>query len=142
MKIGIAADHAGRELKQLLITTLKPALQDYGTHDEGVVDYPDYAYLLAKAVDEGKLNRGIAICGTGIGMAIVANRFANVRAANVWSKQTCQLSRMHNDANILCLGARLLDHEQAIEWTQLWLNTAFNNEERHRRRLAKTVISA
>ena len=138
MKIGIAADHAGRELKQLLIATLNPAPQDYGVHDEGEVDYPDYARSLAQAVAEGELERGIAICGTGIGMAIVANRFANVRAANVWSEQTCLLSRTHNDANILCLGARLLDHQQVVRWTQLWLATDFSGEERHRRRIAKT----
>lgn len=142
MKIGIAADHAGRELKQLLIAALNPAPRDYGVHDEGAVDYPDYAYLLAKAVDCGELERGIAICGTGSGMAIVANRFPNVRAVNVWSKQTCLLSRIHNDANIICLGAHLLDHTQAIGWTQLWFNTAFSGEERHCRRITKTVVCA
>ena len=139
MQIGIASDHAGRELKQLLVTALNPAPQDYGVNDDGVVDYPDYAYLLARAVERGELERGIAICGTGIGMAIVANRFPNVRGANIWSEQTCLLSRTHNDSNILCLGARLLDYEQAIKWTQLWLTTAFSGDERHRRRIAKTV---
>ena len=141
MKIGIAADHAGRELKQLFITTLNPVPRDYGVHDERVVDYPDYACSLAKAVDCGELERGIAICGTGIGMAIVANRFVNVRAAAIWSEQTCLLSRTHNDTNIICLGARLLDPKQALRWTQLWLSTSFSGEERHRRRVAKTVCA-
>lgn len=141
MKIGIAADHAGRELKQLLVATLRPVPRDYGVHDERVVDYPDYARPLAKAVDCGELERGIAICGTGMGMVIVANRFINVRAVAVWSEQTCLLSRTHNDANIICLGARLLAPKQALRWTQLWLSTSFSDEERHRRRVAKTVCA-
>ncbi len=139
MKIGIAADHAGRELKRLLVAALAPTPHDYGVHGEEEVDYPDYARRVAQAVDGGAIARGIAICGTGIGMAIVANRFHNVRAANVWSEQTCLLSRTHNDANVLCLGARLLDHRQALKWAQLWLDTSFHDEERHRRRVAKTV---
>ncbi len=139
MKIGIAADHAGRELKELLVAVLNPAPQDYGVHDEGAVDYPDYACPLAQAVDRGELDRGIAICGTGIGMAIVANRFKNVRAAAIWSEQTCLIARTHNDTNVLCLGARLLDNKQAVRLTQLWLDTPFSNAERHCRRIAKTA---
>ena len=139
MKIGIAADHAGRALKELLSTSLTPTPQDYGVYGEDVVDYPDYALVLAKAVASGTIDRGIAICGTGIGMAIVANRFKNVRAATIWNEQTCLLSRRHNDTNILCLGARLLDHKQALSWTQLWLRTAFDAATRHQRRVAKTA---
>ena len=139
MKIGIAADHAGRELKELLITTLNPVPRDFGVSDEGAVDYPDYAAPLAQAVDAGELDRGIAICATGIGMAIVANRFPQVRAAVIWDEQSCLLSRAHNDANLLCLGARLLDHQQAVNWTHKWLTTPFSEAERHRRRVAKTA---
>ena len=138
MKIGIAADHAGRGLKELLITALNPAPRDFGVRDEGSVDYPDYAAPLAQAVAAGELDRGIAICATGIGMAIVANRFPHVRAAVIWDEQSCLLSRAHNDANLLCLGAKLLDHQQAINWTHKWLNAPFSEAERHRRRITKT----
>ncbi len=142
MKIGIASDHAGCELKRVLVGALDPAPRDYGVQaDAGTVDYPDYARPLAHAVDCGELDRGIAICGTGIGMAIVANRFMRVRAAAIWSEQSCLLSRAHNDANIICLGARLLDHKQAVEWTQLWLDTDFSGEVHHRRRVDKTVFA-
>lgn len=139
MKIGIASDHSGRALKQQVIAALDGVPRDYGVHDQQPVDYPDYATALAAAVDCGELDRGIAICGTGIGMAIVANRFRNVRAALVWDEQSCQLSRTHNDANILCLGARVLDLPQALSLTKLWLKTAASDAERHRRRVAKTA---
>ena len=139
MKIGIAADHAGRGLKELLITTLNPMPRDFGVSDAGAVDYPDYAAPLAQAVAAGELDRGIAICATGTGMAIVANRFAHVRAVVIWDEQSCLLSRIHNDTNLLCLGAKLLDHQQAVNWTHKWLSTPFSDAERHRRRVAKTA---
>lgn len=135
MRIGIASDHAGRALKGLIIASIDGVI-DYGVSEEGDVDYPDYAQLLSRDVSCGQLDFGIAVCGTGIGMAIVANKFKNVRAALVWSEDTCRLSREHNDANILCLGARVLNHEQAVAWTKTWLSTPFVGG-KHERRLQK-----
>lgn len=112
-------------------------MRDYGVDDDATVDYPDWAEVLSRDVSRGQLDFGIAICGTGMGMAIVANKFSNVRAVSIWNEQTCRLSRTHNDANVLCLGARVIDHNQAVAWTKIWLNTPFSGDERHRRRVGK-----
>ena len=141
MKIGVASDHAGVELKQMVYDFLCVAdyeVVDYGVSIESTqsVDYPDYAALLAKDLSEGKIDRGIAICGTGIGMSIVANKFPRVRAANVWDEFTTRMSRVHNDSNIMCLGARAVNHHRAISLIQLWLSTAYEGG-RHDERLRK-----
>ena len=140
-KVGIAADHAGKELKQLISDLVK--LTDHEVIDYGVsvdtdksVDYPDYADILASDISSGKLDRGILICGTGIGMAIVANKFSGVRAAQAWDEFTVRMSRAHNDANVLCLGARAINHHRAAELVKIWLATEFESG-RHQPRLDK-----
>ena len=140
-KIGIAADHAGKELKQLIADFV--SLKNYEVIDYGVavdssksVDYPDYAAILAADVASGKLDRGVLICGTGIGMCITANKFPNVRAAQVWDEFTARMCRAHNDANIICLGARVLNHHRAAELVNLWLDTPFEGN-RHKARLGQ-----
>jgi ribose 5-phosphate isomerase B len=140
-KLGIAADHAGRELKQLIADFVR--LKTYEVIDYGVavdsdksVDYPDYAAILAADVASGKLDRGVLICGTGIGMCITANKFKGVRAAPVWDEFTARMSRAHNDANVICLGARVLNHHRAAELVNLWLDTEFEGN-RHQARLDK-----
>ncbi len=140
-KIGIASDHAGKELKQELLNFLKTrgmALIDYGVPFESTdrVDYPDYASRLAEDVSNEKLDAGIAICGTGIGMSIVCNKFMKVRASCVWDEYTSRMSREHNNANILCLGARILNTSHAKELTDIWLGTSFLGEQ-HKIRIEK-----
>jgi ribose 5-phosphate isomerase B len=140
-RIGIASDHGGKYLKEKVSAYLRSQgwdLVDFGvavTCQESV-DYPDYAAELARAVSQGQLTRGILICGTGIGMSIAANKFPAVRAALVWDEFTARMSRQHNDANILCLGERVLNHDRALEFLQIWLTTEFEGS-RHQRRLDK-----
>jgi ribose 5-phosphate isomerase B len=139
-RIIIGADHAGYALKEALKTWLTEhgiEVVDAGTDSsERSVDYPDFAAQVARAVSNGLLRRGILICGTGVGMSIVANRFTGVRAALCRDEETARLSRMHNDANILVLAARQTDAETAIAILRIWLSTPFEGE-RHQRRLDK-----
>ena len=139
-KIGLAADHAGRDLKQMILEFVRQSgleVVDYGVAgDAAKVDYPDYASLLADDVSKAKLDGGIAICGTGIGMAMVANKFRNVRAACVWDEYSCRMSRAHNDSNLLCVGSRTLNHHRVAELVKIWLTTPFTGEQ-HEIRLEK-----
>jgi ribose 5-phosphate isomerase B len=138
-KIAIASDHAGLDLKVKIIKFLQETGQpvsDLGTHNRDSVDYPDYGIPVAQAVSEGKIERGILICGTGIGMSIVANKFPGVRAALCYDPFTAKVSRLHNDANVLVLGERVLEEKTALEIVRLWLATGFDGG-RHERRLAK-----
>jgi len=137
--IAIASDHAGVDLKGKIIHFLQDqglAVSDLGTHNHDSVDYPDYGVPVAQAVSEGQVRRGILICGTGIGMSIVANKFPGVRAALCFDPFTAKVSRLHNDANILVLGQRVLEEKTALEIVRLWLTTGFDGG-RHARRLAK-----
>ncbi|MDZ7264169.1 MAG: ribose 5-phosphate isomerase B [candidate division KSB1 bacterium] len=139
MKIAMASDHAGYELKQkikahLEITGL--AVEDYGTFKTTPADYPDYGVLAARAVAQGKADRAILICGTGIGMSIVANKVKGIRAALCTSTEMAELSRRHNDANVLALGGRLTNDELALEIVDVWLKTPFEGE-RHLPRIKK-----
>lgn len=140
-RIGIASDHAGKELKQLVFDFVK--LTDFEIIDYGVavdtdssVDYPDYAAIIASEVSAGKLHHGIAVCGTGIGMSITANKFPGVRAAVVTDEFTARMSRAHNDANVMCLGSRVLNPHRAIDLVKIWLGTEFEGD-RHQVRLNK-----
>jgi RpiB/LacA/LacB family sugar-phosphate isomerase len=138
-KIAIASDHAGVDLKDRIVKFLQglgQPVEDFGTHNQDSVDYPDYGLQVAQAVSEGKAERGILICGTGIGMSIVANKFPGVRAALCYDPFTAEVSRRHNDANILVLGGRVLEGKTALEIVRLWLATGFDGG-RHARRLAK-----
>jgi len=139
--IGLASDHAGKDLKDALIPLLKtlglnPVDLGPFTPSDTAVDYPDYASKLARDVSSNKLAGGIAICGTGIGMCITANKFPRVRAVSVWDEYSCQKSREHNDANILCLGGRILTTDKAFSLVKLWLSTPFNGD-RHQGRVDK-----
>jgi ribose 5-phosphate isomerase B len=135
----LAADHAGYELKQDLarhLADLGYEAVDLGTDSSDSVDYPDFAHRLADAIERGEAVQGVLCCGAGIGMSIAANRHAGVRAANCLDERMAALAREHNDANVLCLGSRLLDPDQAkkILWT--FLETPFGGG-RHGRRVEK-----
>lgn len=139
MKIAIAADHAGFALKERLRQKLTEAghvVADFGTGSTESCDYPDYAGQVGREVAEGRSQRGILVCSTGIGMAIAANKVAGVRAAPAQSEDEVRLTREHNDANVLTLGARYLDEERAAGLVALFLGTEFTGG-RHARRVAK-----
>jgi len=139
VKIAIGSDHAGFVLKEQLKTFLgKMDIEtvDAGTGSEESVDYPDYGSEVARAVSAGRVARGILICGSGIGMSIVANKFPGVRAALCRDAETAVLSRQHNDSNILVLAGRQTGSDEAEAILQAWLDTAFEGG-RHQRRLDK-----
>jgi ribose 5-phosphate isomerase B len=139
MKISLGADHAGFALKEELKRYLAEkgvAVDDRGTHSAESVDYPDFAQQVGQQVSSKQADCGILVCGSGIGMAIAANKVTGVRAANVTSAEAARLSREHNDANVLTLGARLIDAQTAREIVDAWLNTTFAAG-RHQRRVDK-----
>ncbi len=136
MKIAIAADHGGFEYKNEIIKHLsRYEVKDFGTFSEESCDYPEFAKKVALEVASGNYDRGILICGTGIGMSICANKVKGIRAALCSDKFSAKATREHNDSNILCMGARVIDLPLAIEITDIWLSTPFSNEERHIRRI-------
>ena len=137
--IALGADHAGWELKEALKVWLIESghqILDFGTHSPDSVDYPDYALEVAESVASGKAERGLLVCGTGIGMAMTANKVPGIRAALCSDPFMARMSREHNDANVLALGGRLMDGELGLEILQMWLGTEFAGG-RHERRLAK-----
>ncbi|MCX8116392.1 MAG: ribose 5-phosphate isomerase B [Desulfobacterota bacterium] len=137
MQIGLACDHGGYELKEALKSFLRELNHeplDFGTFSGEAVDYPDYGIRAAEKVSRGELERAILICGTGIGMSIVANKFRGVRAALVQDLFSARLSREHTDANILVIGGRIVARELAKEIVKVWLETPFSGG-RHKRRL-------
>ncbi|MFC1780461.1 ribose 5-phosphate isomerase B [Patescibacteria group bacterium] len=139
MKIFIASDHGGYKLKEVIKEELKALgnkLEDLGTNSEESVDYPDFAQKLCKKVLDEKA-RGILICGTGIGMSIAANKFEGIRAAVCTDSYMAQMSKEHNDSNVLCLGARVMDEKSAKKIVKVWVKTECSNEERHGRRVGK-----
>ena len=142
MTIAIGCDHAGIELKKEILSLLQELhLQciDYGTEGPQSVDYPDFGEKVSEAVSAGKIEKGILICGTGIGMSIVANKFPGVRASLCNELFTAKMSRLHNDANILVLGGRIVGKDLAREIVKTWVRTPFEGE-RHRRRLDKISL--
>jgi ribose 5-phosphate isomerase B len=139
MRIGVACDHGGFELKEELKAFLKSLgaePSDMGTFSEESVDYPDFGVLVAEKVSRRELEKGILICGTGIGMSMVANKFPGVRAALANDLYSSRCSREHNDANILIIGGRIVGKELAKEIVKVWLETPFAGG-RHKRRLEK-----
>ncbi len=138
MRIIIASDHAGYKLKKSLIEFLdkKYSVKDFGTDSEESVDYPDFGFSASEKVAQGEFDRGILICGTGIGMSIVANKVKGIRAALCNSVKIAKLSRQHNDANILVLPGKFMNKDLAVEIVKTWLNTEFNGG-RHKRRIDK-----
>jgi ribose 5-phosphate isomerase B len=140
----LGSDHAGFELKEKVKKTLERLgvpFEDLGTHSAESVDYPDFAHRVAEAVADGRYERGILVCGTGIGVSIAANRHAGVRAAVACSEETARLSREHNDANVLALGGRTIAPSLAERIVEVWLSTPFAGG-RHARRVAKIEPAA
>jgi ribose 5-phosphate isomerase B len=139
MKIVMAADHGGYQLKESIKKSLFQAgrnILDVGCNSNDSVDYPDYAEKAISSILTGDCQRGILICGTGIGMSIVANRHRSIRAAVCFDIDTAKLSREHNNSNILCLGARVLDMDYAMQMVTIWLETEFSGG-RHQKRIEK-----
>ncbi|MBN2605637.1 MAG: ribose 5-phosphate isomerase B [Bacilli bacterium] len=140
MKIAIGADHGGFEHKEAIkkhLTERGFECKDFGTFSSEGTDYNDYAILVAKSVSSHEFDRGILICGTGVGMSIMANKVRGIRAALVHDLFTAEATRLHNDSNVLTMGARVIDIELAIKIADVWVDTEFSNEERHIRRISK-----
>jgi ribose 5-phosphate isomerase B len=141
MKIAVGADHAGYELKDQIKQHLQQQgieVRDEGTSSPESVDYPDYARVVAHDVSEQRADLGILVCGSGIGMAITANKVDGIRAANVSTEYEAQMSREHNNANVLALGARILQPDQALRIVDAWLAAQFAGG-RHERRVEKIM---
>lgn len=141
MKIAVGSDHRGFQAKTKIlsqIADLGHVAVDFGPQSAESVDYPDVGARVAKALSNGEIERGILICGTGIGMCIVANKFPGVRAASCHDDLTAEMSRRHNDANILCLSADLLGERLVTRMVDIWLKTEFEGG-RHSRRLEKIM---
>jgi ribose 5-phosphate isomerase B len=139
MRIAVGSDHRGCNIRAKLLDLLERLgheVVDMGTKDCTPVDYPDIAFQVAKLVSEGKVNRGILVCGTGLGMCIAANKVPGVRAAPCHDDLTAEMSRRHNDLNVLCLSADMLGERLIDRMVEIWLNTPFEGG-RHARRLEK-----
>lgn len=140
-KILIASDHGGFHLKKAVCSHLQDkgyTLEDLGCHSESAVDYPDFASLVASRVSAGEVERGVLVCGTGVGMAISANKFSGVRAASIGDIFSARLSREHNDLNVLCLGGRMVAPALACAIVDEFLKNNFGGD-RHQRRLDKII---
>ena len=138
--LGIGSDHGGYALKQAVMEHLRNRgieYKDFGTYSEASCDYPDYGRAVALAVAGGECDRGIIICGTGIGISITANKVPGIRAALCGDCFSAEATRSHNDANILALGARVVGEGLALKIVDTFLDTPFSNDERHIRRIAK-----
>lgn len=136
--VAIASDHAGYRLKSDLIRLFSGRVEwlDLGTHSEQSVDYTDYGYSMGRALLEGRANRGVVICGSGVGISIAVNRFPQVRAALCTDATTARLARLHNDANVLALGARIIGLAVATDCVEAFLTTPFEGG-RHEKRVEK-----
>lgn len=142
MKIAIGADHGGYPLNERVIDELRAAghdLIDFGTHDSASVDYPDYAKQVGEAVQNGSAEIGLLICGSGVGASVAANKIRGIRAALCSDTYSAHQSREHDDCNVLCLGARVVGVELALEIVRAFVAARFTGEERHVRRLAKVA---
>ena len=141
-KIGIACDHAAYELKEFLVGYLASKgfeVKDFGTHSEESCDYPDFAHALGEAIDNGELERGVALCGSGEGISMTLNKHQAVRAALCWIPEIAHMTRLHNDSNVLVLPARFVSNEEALAILEEWLNTEFEGG-RHVRRVEKIAV--
>lgn len=137
MKIAIGNDHRGVELKKKILQKFSHlTFMNVGSDSEERVDYPDYAKKVAQKVSSKLCDRGILICGSGVGMSIVANKFPDVRASLVWDSRVAALTRQHNDSNILCLSGDLMDEKKAFDIVKTWLETSFEGG-RHETRIKK-----
>lgn len=143
MKIGLASDHAGYELKQYVKSYLEAkgiTYYDYGTDSEASCDYPDYAHALANGMKNGEVNIGIAICGSGEGISMALNKHQHIRAALVWMPEIAQMTRRHNDANVLVMPGRYISKEDASAVMDEFLNTDFEGG-RHLMRINKIPVN-
>ena len=137
--IALASDHAGFELKQSInaqLLTLGWDVLNLGTEGVDSVDYPDFGFAVARAIKQGRVHRGVLICGSGIGISIAANRYPEVRAALVRDAVGARMARLHNDANVICFGGRMISVNVAVECLKVFLETDFEGG-RHRRRVDK-----
>ncbi len=140
--IALASDHAGFDKKQIVIGFLKEngiKYKDFGCFTSESCDYPDFAHLIGKSIDEGEYQTGITFCGSGQGISITANKYQNVRSALCWNSEIAALARQHNDANICAIPARFVTNDETIEIVKAYLNTEFEGG-RHARRIAKIPI--
>ena len=140
--IALGSDHAGFELKQVIIRHLEERnieYKDYGPYSADSVDYAVYAEKTAKGVVGGECELGILCCGTGVGISIAANKVRGIRACCCSDKFSAEMTRLHNDANMLCLGGRVVTPEKAIELVDIFLDTPFSGEERHQRRIDQII---
>ncbi|MFY0591641.1 ribose 5-phosphate isomerase B [Roseivirga sp.] len=138
-KVGIGGDHAGFEYKEKVIAFLKDQgfeVTDFGPSTTDSVDYPDYIHPMADAIEKGELDGGIAICGSGNGVCMTANKHQDIRAALVWNTELAALARQHNNANVVCIPARFVDYDLAENMVNTFITTAFEGG-RHERRVNK-----
>ena len=138
-KIGIACDHAGYRMKEFLVGYLSTKgfdVIDFGTYSEESIDYPDFGHALAEAIESGELKRGVALCGSGEGMAMTLNKHAKIRAGLCWNNDVAALIRQHNDANVIVLPARFIENDEAMTFVNTFLSTDFEGD-RHIRRVEK-----
>jgi len=143
LPIAIASDHAGFCLKETLKKVLSSegyVFEDFGTWSEASVDYPDFVHPLARAIEDKTFEKGIIICGTGNGVAMVANKYADIRAAVCWNEEIARLARMHNDANVISLPARFITEQDSVQFVRTFLTTAFEGG-RHERRVNKIAAT-
>lgn len=140
MKIVIGSDHRGYQLKEQIkkyFDTNKTEYKDVGTTSTESVDYPDYAKLAGEAINNENYDFGVLICGSGIGVSIAANKIKGLRAVNANNNNLTEMSRLHNNANVICFGSDFIDYEKAIRFFEIFINTKFEGGERHERRINK-----
>lgn len=142
MTIGLASDHAGFEMKEYVRQYLDEqgiAYKDYGTHSTDSCDYPDFAHALARGIEQGEVDLGIAACGSGEGISMTLNKHQSIRAALVWCQEIARMTRLHNDANVLVMPGRYIDTHTAHEIVETFLHTSFEGG-RHVRRIEKIPV--
>ena len=138
MKIALGCDHGGYELKEQIktwLTELGYEYEDFGCYSTASCDYPEFAAAAARAVADGKCEKGIVVCTTGIGISIAANKIDGIRCALLHDLESARLTRLHNDTNMMALGAGVLDADFALELADVWLTTEFSGDARHQRRI-------
>ena len=142
MKISVGCDHGALDLKNKVVqylTELGHEVTDFGTHTLDSCDYPDFAAAAAQAVADGRCDRGIVLCTTGIGVSIAANKVKGIRCALLSDTKSAQLTREHNDTNMMAIGAGIISEELALEIVNIWVNTEFSGSPRHARRIEKVM---
>ena len=142
MKISVGCDHGALDLKNKIVQHLKDkghTVTDFGTHTLDSCDYPDFAAAAAEAVADGRCDRGIVLCTTGIGVSIAANKVRGIRCALLSDTQSARMTREHNDTNMMAIGAGIISEALALEIVDIWINTEFSGSERHARRIEKVM---